>query len=176
MIDQHDTGAESESTEHGTAQRSRTMRLHVHDQDGRVRTIPEAPADSTVADHVDLTPGLHAFEVGDTGQELDATDQLADTFGEGTGRVVTHPGRQITVEVHYAGATVTLTVSPGMRLAVIREQAISQLGIDPASAADLGLRLPGGTEDLPLENPIASIAKGANHVDLELVALVRPQG
>lgn len=153
------------------------MRLHVHSgKDDRVHTVADAAAESSVADHVELRDGMFVFAVDDTGRELDKTDQLADTFGEGTGRVVTHPGRQITVEIHYAGNTATLSISPGMRLAAIRESAISQLGIDPASAADLGLRLPGGSEDLPLDKPIASIAKGANHVDLELVALVRPQG
>jgi len=153
------------------------MRLHVHSgEDGQVRTVPDAASESSLADHVELKAGVFVFAVDDTGRELDPSFQLADTFGEGTGRVVTHPGRQITVEVHYAGATASTTVSPGGRLAAIREQAISQLGIDPASAADLGLRIPGGTEDLSLDRPIASIAKGANHVDLELVALVRPQG
>lgn len=153
------------------------MRLHVYSgKDGQVRTVPDAAAESSIADHVELQAGVFVFAVDDTGPELDATGQLADTFDEGTGRVVTHPGRQITVDVHYAGTTATVTVSPGVRLAVIREQAISKLGIDPASAADLGLRLPGGTEDLPLDKPIASIAKGADRVDLELVALVRPQG
>lgn len=153
------------------------MRLHVHSgKDGEVRTVADAAADSSLADHVELGDGMFVFVVDDIGRELETTGQLADTFGEGAGRVVTHPGRQITVEVHYAGNTAALTVSPGARLAAIRDQAISQLGIDPASAADLGLRLPGGTEDLPLDKPIASIARGANDVDLELVALVRPQG
>lgn len=153
------------------------MRLHIHDgKDGQVRTVPDAPSDSTVADHVELEAGVFVFAVDDTGRELDSTSQLAGTFGEGTARVVTHPGRQITINVHYAGTTATLTVSPGVRLAAVREEAISQLGIDPASAADLGLRVPGGTEDLPLDQPIASIAKGADQIDLELVALVRPQG
>lgn len=174
MTDQHTNSDKLESTEHGP---SRTMRLHVHSgQDGTVHTIADAPTDSPVANHVDIPAGAHVFAVDDTGRELDATDRLIDAFGEGTGRLVTHPGRQITVDVHYAGATATLAVSPGVRLAAIREQAISDLGIDPASAADLGLRLPGGTEDLPLDKPIASIAKGADRVGLELVALVRPQG
>lgn len=174
MTDQHTNSDKLETADRGAG---RTMRLHVHSgQDGTVHTIADAPTDSSVADHVDFPAGAHVFAVDDTGRELDATDRLVDAFSEGTGRVVTHPGRQITVAVHYAGAAATLTVSPGVRLAVIREQAISQLGIDPASAADLGLRLPGGTEDLPLDKPIASIAKGADRVDLELVALVRPQG
>jgi hypothetical protein len=153
------------------------MRLHVHSgQDGQVRTVPDAAEDSSVADHLELGTGLFVFAVDDEGRELGPGDRLSDTFGEGSGRVVTHPARQITVVVHYAGASATLNVSPGARLAAIREQAISQLGIDPASAADLGLRTPGGAEDLALDKPIASIAQGANHVDLELVALVRPQG
>ncbi|WP_309127103.1 hypothetical protein [Microbacterium sp.] len=153
------------------------MRLHVHSgQDGQVRTVPDAAEDSSVADHVDLAEGVFAFAVDDEGRELDAADRLSDAFSGGSGRVVTHPGRQITVTVDYAGNSTTLTVSPGARLGAIREQAISQLDIDPASAADLGLRTPGGAEDLPLDKPIASIAQGANHVDLELVALVRPQG
>lgn len=171
MTDQHTIN----STEPEVADRS--LRLHLYDgQDGQVRTIADAPAHSQVADHVDLATGVHVFAVDDTGRELDGTDRLADAFGEGSGRVVTHPGRQITVVVHYVGTAVTLNVSPGLRLAAIREQSISQLGIDPASAADLGLRTLGGAEDLPLDRPIASIAKGANQVDLELVALVRPQG
>ncbi|WP_292836612.1 hypothetical protein [Microbacterium sp.] len=153
------------------------MRLHVHSgKDGQVRTVEDAAAESSLGDHVELKEGMSVFAVDDTGRELDTTDQLGATFDEGTARVVTHPGRQITVEIHYAGNSASLTVSPGVRLAAIRGQAISQLGIDPASAADLGLRLPGGTEDLPLDKPIASIANGGNHVDLELVALVRPQG
>lgn len=174
MTDQHTSSDKFETAERGAG---RTMRLHVHSgQDGTVHTIADAPADSPVANHLDLPAGAHVFAVDDTGRELDASERLADAFGEGTGRVVTHPGRQITVEVHYAGATATLTVSPGVRLAVIREQTITQLSIDPASAADLGLRLPAGTEDLPLDKPIASIAKGADRVDLELIAMIRPQG
>lgn len=153
------------------------MRLHVHTgNNGQVRTVPDAPAASSVADHVDVAAGVSVFVVDDIGRELDTTVPLADAFGQGIGRVVTHAGRQISVHVHYAGAAANLTVSPGLRLAAIREQAISQLGIDAASAADLGLRLPNAAEDLPLDTPIASIAKGANHVDLELVAMVRPQG
>lgn len=160
-----------------TADPGRTMRLHVHSgQHDQVQTVPDAAAHSAIADYVDLTVGVLVFAVDDTGRELDPTSRLADVFDGGTGRIVTHLGREITVVIDYAGTSATLTVSPGTRLAAIRETAIAQLGIDPASAADLGLRSPGGAEDLPLDKPIASVAKGASHVALELVALVRPQG
>ncbi|MCX7523422.1 hypothetical protein OSC27_14195 [Microbacterium sp. STN6] len=153
------------------------MRLHVHTgHDAEVRTIPDAAEGSSLADHVQVTVDLLVFKVDDEGPELDPSARLSDLFDGPSGRVVTHPGRQITVVVDYAGASATLTVSPGTRLSAVRDQAISQLGIDSASAADLGLRAAGGAEDLPLDKPIASIAKGADHVDLELIALVRPQG
>jgi len=153
------------------------MRLHVHTgPDAQTHTIPDADDESTIADHIHLEDEFLVFKVDDEGPELVLTARLSEVFDGPLGRVATHPGRQITVVVDYVGSAATLTVSPGTRLGAIRDQAIAQLSIDAASAADLGLRTPGGTEDLPLDKPIASIAKGANHVDLELVALVRPQG
>lgn len=153
------------------------MRLHVYTgPEAQVHTIPDAAEGSTLADHVQMAEDVLVFKVDDQGQELDPSMRLGDLFGGPSGRVVTHPGREVSVVVDYAGSSATLTVSPGTRLGAVRDEAITQLGIDSTSAADLGLRTHGSTEDLPLDKPIASIAKGASHVALELVALVRPQG
>lgn len=153
------------------------MRLHVHEgRNGQIRTIADASAASTIGDHIQPADGEAVFAVDNEGRELNLDEQLGEAFAAGSARVVTHPGRQITVTVHYAGQSATLTVAPGVRLGEVRTRAIAELGIDPAAAADLSLRLIGDEQDLPLDRPVASIAHGADRVELELVALVRPQG
>lgn len=153
------------------------MRLHVYSGDEAMpHTIADADDNSSLDAHVRLAEGEAVFAVDDEGLELDPAAALTNLFADGIGRAVTHPGRQVTVTVSYAGESAVLSVSPGARVGAIRAGAISALGIDEAAAVDLGIREIGAHEDLDLDRPIASVAKGSDTVDLELVATVRPQG
>lgn len=154
------------------------MRIHAYENEGAgVRTMEDVPARATLAEVLEIDETVLMFAVGGDGRQVDVGVAIEEIFiNVEIPRVVAHPGHHINVVVNYGGLDADEAVSPGTLLEVIRRHAIERLGIGEQLAVDLGLRLPGGQEDLPLHAPIASVAKGQDHVRLELVSIVRPQG
>jgi hypothetical protein len=121
-----------------------------------------------------------AYKVGD-GTEVDVELTIAEIFGGGPGEVIVHGCREITVTVDYMGTGVPVRARPSERLSDVRAQAVQELvrehGLDPKHAADLVLRLPGTTAELPEASPVgAYVPKGTCALTLDLVHAVRPQG
>ena len=121
-----------------------------------------------------------AYKVSD-GTEVDVELTVAEIFGGGPGEVIVHGCREIAVTVDYTGESVTVRARPSERLSDVRAQAVQELvrehGLDPKQAADLVLRLPGTTAELPEASPVgAYVPRGACALTLDLVHAVRPQG
>jgi hypothetical protein len=121
-----------------------------------------------------------AYKVGD-GTEVDVELTVAEIFGGGPGEVIVHGCREITVTVDYTGKGVPVRARPSERLSGVRARAVQELvrehGLDPKQAADLVLRLPGTTAELPEASPVgAYVPRGTCALTLDLVHAVRPQG
>lgn len=151
------------------------MRVHHFENEG-VRSF-DADPDKPIAEYIEVADDEHLFLVSDSGPELEPQTPIEQGAVEGILAVVVHRQGAIEVTVHYSGRQTAFSVSPGARIGAVRDQAIDQFGIDESDAADLGLRTMEGTEDLPVNEPIAKVA-GRQHdrIDLQLVAMVHPQG
>lgn len=153
------------------------MRVHTYRAgDDEPRTHPDAPPQTRLRDLVAVEAGEVAYRVGD-GSEVDVDHTLGEIFGEGSGHVVVHHCREITVTVAYGGTEKDLQVRPSTKIDDVRTEAIAAFGVDPGTGADLVLRLPGSTDDLPAPRPIGIyVPKGSCALAVDLVHAVRPQG
>jgi hypothetical protein len=153
------------------------MRVHTYGAgDAEPHTHPDVPPETRLGDLAAIEAGEVAYRVGDGG-EVEAHRTLAEIFGEGPGHVIVHHCREITVTVAYGGTERDLDVRPSTKIEDVRAEAIAAFGLDPATAADLVLRLPGSTEDLPSTRPIGIyVPKGSCVLTVDLVHAVRPQG
>lgn len=153
------------------------MRIHTY-----------APGAGGAVTHVDVAPDVvlrellvvgtneYVYRVGDE-VEIDVERTVVDIIDEEVVHVITHPCRSITVIVSYAGDDKDITVHPAAHVKRVRAKAIETFEIDPASAADLVLRLPGSNDDLPLQHPIGTyVPKGTCGLTVDLVHAVRAQG
>lgn len=150
------------------------MRVHHYTGEG-IDTI-EADDDRRLSEVLEVEETLRIFAVSNDGVEIEVDAHLRELTEKEVLRVTSHPQRSIEVTVSYGGRSVSLDVSPGTRMGAVRAQAVAQLNIDPIDAADLGLRTIGGESDLPADEPIAQVARQRDHLELQLVAMVHPQG
>ena len=153
------------------------MRIHTYSAGSLTATThPEVAPGTRLREFVITETDAVAYAVGND-VEVDVELTVAEIFGDGPGHVIVHPCREITVTVDYAGTDKVITARPSVRIGDIRAQAIAELGLDPRSSADLVLRLPGPTEELPDANPVgAYVPKGTCALTLDLVHASRPQG
>jgi len=153
------------------------MRIHTYSAAGSaVLTHSEVSPSSRMRELLTLEADDIAYRL-DEEVELDIDATVAEIFGDNPGHVIVHPCRAIAVTVSYAGSQVRITTAPSTRLKRVRVKAIAEFELSDTVAADLVLRLPGSTDDLPATSPIGVYApKGTCTAALDLVHLVRPQG
>lgn len=153
------------------------MRIHTYaaGTSGAV-THPDVAPEVVLRELIVIETDEVVYRVGDE-VEIDVEQTVFELFGETPGHVIAHPCRTITVTVSYAGEDKDVTVHPAAHVKRVRAKAIEAFRLDAASAADLVLRLPGATSDLPLPHPIgAYVPKGTCAVTVDLIHAVRAQG
>ena len=157
------------------------MRVHAYTAGTpAASTHPDVDGGTRLREIVVIETAEVAYKVGD-GTEVDVELTVAEIFGGGPGEVIVHGCREIAVTVDYTGKSVAVRARPSERLSDVRAQAVQELvrehGLDPKQAADLVLRLPGTTAELPEASPVgAYVPQGACALTLDLVHAVRPQG
>lgn len=139
-------------------------------------THPDVSPTAKLAGLIAVGPDERVFRVGDD-SEIDIEATAEDLFGDNPGHVLVHHCRKVSVVVSYVGAERTVEVHPSAHVKKVRKEAIDAFGLDKEASADLVLRLPGSSDDLPVNSPIgAFVAKGSCTLQVDLVHLVRPQG
>ncbi|MEY2474056.1 MAG: hypothetical protein QOK28_3385 [Actinomycetota bacterium] len=153
------------------------MRLHRFSAGtGSVITHPEAPPDQPIGQLLDIEDGESAYVVG-SDIALDINLTLAQLFPGDVGHLVTHRCRDAKITAVYAGHRARLDVHVATLVSGVLDQAVHDLKIDAATAADLVIRLHGSTEDMVLTNPIGAYLDKRNcQLAVDLVHVVRPQG
>jgi hypothetical protein len=153
------------------------MRVHTYAPGTQAAvTHPDVAPDAKLADLITVELDEQVYRVGDD-VEIDINLTVVEIFGNDPGHVVVHHCREITIVVSYVGTDRTIEVHPSAHVKQVREKAVAAFGLDPGAAADLVLRLPNSTEELPPTSPIgAFVPKGTCALSLDLVHLVRPQG
>src|SRR5437764_15085596 len=153
------------------------MRVHTYAAGSPAAvTNPDVDPKTKLITLVSIEADEHVFRVGDD-VEIGIELTIGELFGTSPGHVLVHHCRQVTVTVSYVGTVKTIEVHPSAHVKKVREKAIAAFGLNPATAADLVLRVPGTNDDLPPNSPIgAFVPKGSCAVQLDLVHLVRPQG
>lgn len=153
------------------------MRIHTYAAGaGGAVTHPDVAPEVLLRELVVVETDEFIYRVGDE-VEIDVERTVLELFAEESGHVISHPCRTISVSVSYAGEDKDVLVHPAAHVKRVRAKAIEAFAIDSASAADLVLRLPGSTTDLPLQHPIgAYVPKGTCALTVDLLHAVRPQG
>ena len=153
------------------------MRIHAYSAGSRTATThPEVAPGTRLRELVIVETDVAAYQVGND-VEVDVELTVAEIFGDGPGHVVVHPCREIKITINYAGTDKVITGRPSARIGGIRARAIAELMLDPQSSADLVLRLPDTTEELPEGSPVgAYVPSRTCTLTLDLVHASRPQG
>lgn len=153
------------------------MRVHAYTAGSAAAvTHPDVASETRLRDLIVIEADERIHRVGEE-IEVDIELSIIEIFGTEHGHVIAHPCREIAVLAVYGGIDKTVTAHPATYVRDVRAKAISEFGLDPASSADLVLRLPGTTTDLVPTYPIGAYApKGTCSVTVDLVHLVRPQG
>lgn len=152
------------------------MRVHVYESGASGARSEEVPPETRLGDLLVLEEGERAYLIEEDA-ELDLRLTVAAALGAGPGHLVISACRKIVVTVTYGGLDKEVRVNPSARLRRVRKLAISEFEISANDAADLVLRLPGGTQDLDLASPVGSIVpKGTCSVVVDLAHATRPQG
>lgn len=127
------------------------MRLYVHSPgSNEVTAIENADANTSLGEQISIAEGDFVF-VDDNNDPVDITltlTQITITVEKHHHHVHHHPCKEIKVEVMYNGRPVFINAVPNGRIEDVLMRAIAELGIDPVSAADLVLRVPGTDQDL----------------------------
>ncbi|HEY4267008.1 MAG TPA: hypothetical protein VGM94_02340 [Galbitalea sp.] len=150
------------------------MRVHQYTE-GEVRSFDVEPTER-LSDHLVFAEESILFLVSEEGQPVAVDVRFEEVILGGSGAFVTHKHPTIEVVVHYQGRAVQFEVSPGTRVDSVRERAIRDFSIDATDAADIGIRVLGATEDLDPSLPIGHVVHAHHKIELELVAMVHPQG
>jgi hypothetical protein len=156
------------------------MRLYVHNPGSmEVLAIEDADANVSLSELIAVVDGDFVF-VDDKGEPVDITFTLTEisvAIDTHHHHVHRHPCKAITVEVVYNGRPVTIDGAPNVRIEEILMRAIADLGIDPISAADLVLRLPGTDHDISGSTFIGELVpRGECSLKLNLLAGSREHG
>lgn len=152
------------------------MRIHVYEAGAGAAQTHEIEPQTRLGDLLVLEEDEKVFLVDDE-TELDITVTVEAVLAGRPGHLASTTCRQIAVSVGYAGHEKVVKVHPAARLRRVRTKAIEAFGIPQRDAADLVLRVAGGTEDLDLNAPVTTIVpKRTCSATVDLVHAVRPQG
>jgi hypothetical protein len=153
------------------------MRVHAYSAgEPSAVTHPNVDPAARLVDLIAVGPDEQVFRVGDD-TEIDVEQTAENLFGDEPGHVLVHHCRKISVVVSYVGTERTIEARPSAHVKKVRKEAVDAFGLDKEASADLVLRLPGSSEDLPANSPIgAFVGKGTCVLRVDLVHLVRPQG
>jgi hypothetical protein len=152
------------------------MRVHVYEAGTGAARTTEVEPQTRLGDLLVLAEDEKVFLV-DGEVELDVTVTVEAVLAGRPGHLASTTCHQIAVSVGYAGHEQAVKVHPAVRLRRVRKEAIEAFGISQRDAADLVLRVAGGTEDLDLNAPVTTIvAKRTCTATVDLVHAVRPQG
>lgn len=153
------------------------MTIHLH---GDAAEGVRAVEDSTVVTIGDLfVDPDDLIWVIDEEDPLDPGILIVDLVAARKIELVKHRCKKINVSVSYNGIEAIIRVAPSRKLrAVIRQSIkIAEFQIDPGSAADLELRLPGSEEGLDSSLPVGRlVANGKCEIELILAPAVRHAG
>jgi hypothetical protein len=154
-----------------------TLRVHVYEAGNPTpASHTDVPPEATLREILLIEETETVYRVGDE-EILDLDLEIIALFPNGPAHIIKHHCREVEVTISYAGTPVEVKVHPAAHVQKVRAAAIAALGISPANAADLELRIPGTEEDLDPAKPIgAYAAKGTCTLTLDLVHIVRPQG
>lgn len=153
------------------------MRIHTYSPGaGGAVTHADVAPDVVLHQLLVVETNEYVYRVGDE-VEIDVEQTVVDIIDEEVVHVIAHPCRSVTVTVGYAGDDKDISVHPAAHIKRLRAKAIEVFDIDPASAADLVLRLPGSNNDLPLQHPVGTyVPRGTCGLTVDLVHAVRAQG
>jgi hypothetical protein len=154
-----------------------TLRLHVYEA-GAPSPVShsEVPPKTILRELLVVEETETLYRVG-TEEIIDLDIEIVALFTGGPVHVIKHHCNELKITVSYTGNTVELKFHPAAHVKKVRAEAVAALGITPAHAADLELRIPGTEDDLDPAKPIgAYVPKGACELALDLVHIVRPQG
>lgn len=153
------------------------MRLHTYTAgSGAAITQPDVDPQTPLREIIVVEADEAVFRVGDEVEiVLDVT--VVELFGDEPGHVIRHHCKAVAVTVEYGGIAKEVKAHPATRVSEVRKEAVKAFELDPATSADLVLRVPGSTEDLVATAPIgAYVPKGSCALTVDLVHVVRPQG
>lgn len=157
------------------------MRIYVHEPDAELALHQDVPQDRTFREMCAVDAETFVF-LDDDDEPVNADLvilQVLTTRGRtpGNHHVHCHQCRHIIVAVHYGGDTRDIRVTPNQTMASVLTRAIAAYGIDPAAGADLVLRRPGSTEDLPQAEHIGDLHAGPScKIELNLLPAHREAG
>jgi hypothetical protein len=153
------------------------MPIHVHGDDTEGVVTIDDVGQKKVSD-------LCAHEdewiwVLDEDAPLDPETPLAELVASHRIELVKHRCRKINVTVSYNGLEAVFRVPPALKIrALVRKSLkVPEFEIDPSSAADLELRLPGTEEGLDSSLPIGRfVGNGKCELALNLVSAIKHAG
>ena len=154
------------------------MRIHVFTA-GKEAAVTHADADpqQTLRALIGVEIDELVYRVGDEIVELDVDVTLVELFGDESGHVIRHHCKEVPITADYTGQQRTVEVHVSTPVRTVLNQVLKAFELAGSAAADLVLRLPGSSTDLPLGAPIgAFIPTGTCSLTVDLVHLVRPQG
>jgi hypothetical protein len=148
------------------------MRIYVHDHKGV--DVLDADRDHTLAD---VLGGPSVLWAEDHDEPLD-TGATVSSLGAGAAAHVHKGNGLITVTVSYNGHQLSHSFGPGSTIERVLAWAVGSDGfkVDPATAHDLVLRLPGQPEDLDPSTHIGTLAPNGGELALDLLPSARFAG
>lgn len=157
------------------------MRIYAHEPGSELTLHEDVPRDRTFREIVAVDQETFVF-LDDDDEPVDVELVIVEVVtsrgrSPGSHHVHRHHCRHVTIAVNYGGDTRDVKVSPNQTVATVLSRAIKAYGIDPAAGADLVLRRPGSTDDLPQAEHIGDLHPGpACKLELNLLPAHREAG
>lgn len=153
------------------------MAIHLHgDAKEGVGTI-DLSKHATVADLLEDADEM--VWIIDEDEPLEPSTLLAELSASRRHELVKHRCKKVNVSVTYNGIESVIRVTPARKIRAVIKKAIKvpEFAIDPSSASDLELRLPGSDEGLDSSLPVGRlVTNGRCEIALDLVPASRHAG
>lgn len=157
------------------------MRIYLHGPHAEPTLLEGVDETARFRDICNVDEETFVF-LDDDDEPVEVDQVIVETLAEKGRRpdhhhVHRHPCRQITVEVHYGGDTRPVHATPNQTVGKVLTLALRLYGIDAASGADLVLRRPGSSDDLPQSEHIGDLDPSPTcKLDLNLLPAHREAG